>query len=83
MPLFLQLRLHVFLANGAVFQKLASMILPSFPHAILLMEPEGSDTVPRFRAEDAEDGALSSWHNGGRLLMSEGRCKEKTTETEE
>lgn len=69
MPLFLQLRLHVLAAHGAVLREFARVLLPGHAGFILLVETDGSHSVTRFGAENGEDGALSSWHNGGRVEM--------------
>src|SRR3989339_1603289 len=81
MSLFLQLRFYVLAAHGAVLHKLARVLLPGNAGFILLVETDGSYSVARFRAEDGEDGALSSWHNGGRLLMVLSDCKENNDRT--
>ena len=62
-------------AHRTVLQKFARMLLPRFAHFILLVEADGSYAVAGFRAGDDEDGALTSWHNGGRLLMVLRNCK--------
>ena len=80
MSFFLQLGLHVLAAHGAVLHEFTCVLFPGHAGFILLVETDGSHSVARFGAKDGEDGALSSWHNGGRLLMVLSDCKKITTE---
>ena len=54
------------------------MILPRLAHLVLLVKAESCNAIPRFRAESAEDCALTAWHDWGRVMMEERDCKEKT-----
>ncbi len=53
------------------------MLLPGHAHFILLVETNGSHAVARFGTANDKDGALSSWHNGQRVMMVLTDCKEK------
>ena len=63
--------------HGAVLHQFARVLLPGDAGFILLVETDGSHSVARFGAEDTEDGALSSWHNGRRVEMVLSNCKNK------
>lgn len=77
--LLFELRFDVFATHGAVLHEFSGMFLPCGAGFILLVETDGADAVPRFGAGDDEDGALSSWHNGQRVLMVLSDCKGETT----
>jgi len=69
MPLFLQLHRHALADARAVFLQVCGVLLPALSQFILLMVAQRRDALARVGArgiiaEDAENGALTTGHNG-------------------
>lgn len=75
MLLFLQFCRHALLAGAA--EQFTLEIFPAHTLTVLLVQTNSTDSLPAFRAEHGEDGALTSWHSGGILLIILGSARSK------